>query len=211
MSKIFLEILDDQSRETFEKLKPFGDTCYLAGGTALALQIAHRRSFDFDLFTPNPIYRVFLQKVRDVFGNVKYSLNTSDQVTFTTKGNISITFLYYWFPLLDKTITTSSLPLSSIFDILADKAHTIGRRAIWRDYVDVFYVLRHNHMNITDIISDAQNKFKGEFVAEQFLEQLVYYDDIEVVDIDWLKEDYTTKEIKAFLQEKVQDFTKTIR
>ena len=65
-------------------------------------------------------------------------------------------------------------------------------------------------MNIEDIISDAQNKFKGEFVAEQFLEQLVYYDDIELVDIDWLKEEYDTKEIKSFLQEKVRAYVKTI-
>lgn len=208
MSKIHLDIFDQQRKETFQKLEPFGSSCYLSGGTALALQIGHRRSFDFDLL---PIGNSLLKQVRSIFDTVQYSLNTADQITFNTKENISVTFLYYWFPLLHKKVNTSSIPLASVADIMADKAHTIGRRAIWRDYVDVFYVLKHNLMIIEDIISDAQNKFKGEFVAEQFLEQLVYYDDIELVDINWLKEDYSTKEIKSFLQEKVQDFTKTIR
>jgi len=148
--------------------------------------------------------------VRNIFGDVQYSHNTADQVIFETVENISVTFLHYWFSLLYGKIDTNSIPLASISDIVADKAHTIGRRAIWRDYVDVFYVLKQNLMNIEDIISDAQNKFKGEFVAEQFLEQLVYYDDIELVDIDWLKEEYDTKEIKSFLQEKVRAYVKTI-
>ena len=148
--------------------------------------------------------------MRNIFGDVQYSHNTADQVIFETVENISVTFLHYWFSLLSGKIDTNSIPLASISDIVADKAHTIGRRAIWRDYVDVFYVLKQNLMNIEDIISDAQNKFKGEFVAEQFLEQLVYYDDIELVDIDWLKEEYDTKEIKSFLQEKVRAYVKTI-
>ncbi|PIZ64614.1 hypothetical protein CO051_01400 [Candidatus Roizmanbacteria bacterium CG_4_9_14_0_2_um_filter_39_13] len=148
--------------------------------------------------------------MRNIFGDVQYSHNTADQVIFETVENISVTFLHYWFSLLYGKIDTNSIPLASISDIVADKAHTIGRRAIWRDYVDVFYVLKQNLMNIEDIISDAQNKFKGEFVAEQFLEQLVYYDDIELVDIDWLKEEYDTKEIKSFLQEKVRAYVKTI-
>ena len=210
MSKIYLEIFDQQRRETFQKLKTFGSKSYLAGGTALALQIGHRRSFDFDLFTPKPIGNSLRKQVRNIFGDVQYSHNTADQVIFETVENISVTFLHYWFSLLYGKIDTNSIPLASISDIVADKAHTIGRRAIWRDYVDVFYVLKQNLMNIEDIISDAQNKFKGEFVAEQFLEQLVYYDDIELVDIDWLKEEYDTKEIKSFLQEKVRAYVKTI-
>ncbi|PJE61930.1 hypothetical protein COU87_01960 [Candidatus Roizmanbacteria bacterium CG10_big_fil_rev_8_21_14_0_10_39_12] len=210
MSKIYPEIFDQERKETFQKLKTFGSKSYLAGGTALALQLGHRRSFDFDLFTPKPIGNSLRKQVRNIFGDVQYSHNTADQVIFETVENISVTFLHYWFSLLYGKIDTNSIPLASISDIVADKAHTIGRRAIWRDYVDVFYVLKQNLMNIEDIISDAQNKFKGEFVAEQFLEQLVYYDDIELVDIDWLKEEYDTKEIKSFLQEKVRAYVKTI-
>jgi len=39
MSKIYPEIFDQERKETFQKLKTFGSKSYLAGGTALALQL----------------------------------------------------------------------------------------------------------------------------------------------------------------------------
>jgi len=211
MSKIHLEIFDKQRTETFKKLKVFGETCYLAGGTALALQIGHRHSFDFDLFIPNQINNSLLKKVREIFGKVRFSINTVDQITFVTKENISVTFLAYWFPLLKEKITTTSVPMASLFDIIADKAQTIGRRAVWRDYADIFYILNKNIASIQEIITLAHKKFGGEFVPEQFLEQLVYYDDVEIVDIDWIEQKYSPNEIKTFFKKKVQDYVETIK
>jgi len=192
-------------------LKVFGETCYLAGGTALALQIGHRHSFDFDLFIPNQINNSLLKKVREIFGKVRFSINTVDQITFVTKENISVTFLAYWFPLLKEKITTTSVPMASLFDIIADKAQTIGRRAVWRDYADIFYILNKNIASIQEIITLAHKKFGGEFVPEQFLEQLVYYDDVEIVDIDWIEQKYSPNEIKTFFKKKVQDYVETIK
>lgn len=210
MSKIHLEILDHMRKEIFEQLKSFDKNCYLAGGTALALHLGHRRSFDFDLFTPIPINHTLLKQVKDVFGEVTYSINTTDQITFSSNSNISISFLYYWFTLLQKKRDSNSISLASIEDIMADKAHTIGRRAIWRDYVDIFYVLKKDIMDILQIIEYAQKKFSGEFVTEQFLEQLVYYDDIEIVDIDWLKEEFSAKEIQEYLKNIAQQAVKNL-
>jgi len=210
MSKIYLEILDPVRKQVFEQLKSFDLTCYLAGGTALALQLGHRRSFDFDLFTPQPIGHMLHKQVKEVFGEVVYSLNTADQITYTSDSNISITFLYYWFPLLNQKNTTSSISLASIEDIMADKAHTIGRRAIWRDYVDIYYVLKNNIMNVGQIITSAQKKFSGEFVTEQFLEQLAYYDDVEIIDVDWLKDAYDTDDIQKYLTHVAQQELKRL-
>ena len=65
MSKIFLEILDPERQKVFTRLTAFCDDGYLAGGTALALQLGHRVSIDFDVFT-------FLQKdVRDYLNTKK--------------------------------------------------------------------------------------------------------------------------------------------
>ena len=65
---------------------------YLAGGTALALQIKHRQSVDFDVFINRPVTNSLRLKVKKIFGSVDYSLNTSDQISFTTPDNIKITF-----------------------------------------------------------------------------------------------------------------------
>lgn len=49
-----LEALTTENKEVFDKLKGFQEY-YLAGGTALALQIGHRKSVDFDLFSDKEI------------------------------------------------------------------------------------------------------------------------------------------------------------
>jgi hypothetical protein len=53
MDKLYWEILDGERKKLLPIFSSFKDDFYLAGGTALALQIGHRDSIDFDLFTRN--------------------------------------------------------------------------------------------------------------------------------------------------------------
>ncbi|MEJ2618234.1 MAG: nucleotidyl transferase AbiEii/AbiGii toxin family protein, partial [Ignavibacteriaceae bacterium] len=46
-----LSILDKKRKDLLPLLKEFKDKFYLAGGTALALQLGHRSSDDFDFFS----------------------------------------------------------------------------------------------------------------------------------------------------------------
>ena len=67
-----LEALDEKRRGLFSRLAAFDDF-YLAGGTALALEIGHRISLDFDLFSAKPIPEAHLKKVERVFGETRVS------------------------------------------------------------------------------------------------------------------------------------------
>jgi hypothetical protein len=211
MSKIFLEILDDTRQKVFHQLKAFELEGYLAGGTALALQLNHRTSVDFDIFLHTPIDSTLRRKIKMIFGNQPYEVNTTDQITFPLNEGIEITFLYYWYPHIRPLVSTASLSLASIYDIIADKAHTLGRRALWRDYVDLYVAMKQYDMNIEHIISLAAQKFEGEFVKEQFLEQLSYFDDLTVVPVDFMAQLYKPDEIKSFLTARVKDYAATIR
>ncbi len=48
---MFYNILDTKGKSILPFLEPLKDDFYLAGGTALALQIGHRDNIDFDFFT----------------------------------------------------------------------------------------------------------------------------------------------------------------
>lgn len=210
MSKIHLEIFDTDRYQIFQKLSLFRKDGYLAGGTALALQIKHRKSFDFDVFIENPVSHQLKKRVEQVFGINEYYVNTGEQISFNTKKNIGITFVTYYFKLLFLPVTTKYIHLASIKDIAADKAHTIGRRAVWRDYVDFYFLLKWNLVTLTDIINYAQSKFGYEFVKTQFLEQLVYFKDLNMQKIDFLKESYTDSEIQSFLCQRVEEYLKKV-
>ena len=208
MSKIYLDLLDKSRKKVFSTLSAFKPLGYLAGGTALALQINHRKSKDFDVFINQAVDNNLRLKIKKTFGEVNFYANTDDQISFETKNHVKITFLWYYFKPLKQFIDTDSLSLVSVDDIAADKAITIGRRAVWRDYVDIFFLLKEKILTLDSIISYAKKKFKGEFVETQFLEQLSYFGDLKEVPIEFVKHSYSSSEIKPYLEKEVSLYVK---
>ena len=60
------EILNTAQRELLPLMKRFAREYYLVGGTAIALQIGHRRSIDFDMFKQSAInHKKTLDKITE--------------------------------------------------------------------------------------------------------------------------------------------------
>jgi hypothetical protein len=77
------EVLTRRAAELFGSLSRFTGF-YLAGGTALALQIGHRVSVDFDLFSDNDIERSLLPRVQRAFSDaasIAPLINNSGELT----------------------------------------------------------------------------------------------------------------------------------
>ena len=132
-----LEVLTEEGKDILPSLGKFEDF-YLAGGTALALQIGHRISVDFDLFSEKEISKNLLAKVKRVFENktVISSVNNPDELTVFING-VKTTFLKYTFPVQNKLIDYNGIKLLGAKEIAATKAYTIGRRGTIKDYVDL--------------------------------------------------------------------------
>jgi len=179
MSKVYTDIFDHDRMKIWQQLHVFSNIGKLGGGTALALQINHRISYDFDIFTENPVEKALLKKVSAEFPNshIRPLIDNSDELTVEVDG-VKLTFLYYPFKGIVAPVSTKYLPLFRVEDIAADKAYTVGRRGAWRDYYDIYSVLNKEIMSLKDIVTFAKQKFGSLFNEKLFLEQLTYYDDI---------------------------------
>lgn len=206
MSSIHLDLLDKKRRVVFDSLKIFKEEAALAGGTALFLQIKHRHSFDFDVFLQRKLIRKDLLKLKQTFELKRIDVNIANQLTITIKQGVNVTLLNYPYKPFFKKVRTISLSLYSVKDIALDKAFALGRRATWRDYVDLFFILKGEYMDIFELIRLAPKKFGVEFNPKLFLEQLVYFADVQPTKISFIKEKYSVKEIQAFLREKAKEF-----
>jgi len=98
------EVLTRQAAALFPSLSRFPGF-YLAGGTALALQIGHRVSVDFDLFCDDAIDRALLQRVRRVFADADIAVlvNNADELTMLVNG-VKFSFLTYPFPVREPLV-----------------------------------------------------------------------------------------------------------
>ena len=199
------EALTEEGSKLFPALAAFDDF-YLAGGTALALQIGHRLSVDFDLFRDSQIDRTLLAKVKSVFPDtpVEPVINNPDELTAFV-GSVKVTFLSYPFPLVEQLVSVGGLRMLSIREIGATKAYTIGRRGTFKDYVDLYFIIAERHASLEEIIAMAERKFGPDFNSRLFTEQLLFMDDVHDHDIDFLRLPVSPEGITAFFREKIKE------
>lgn len=143
MSELHTQVLSEAQNEVLVKLfflKRSG--FYLAGGTALALQLGHRTSLDFDFYTKTHFDSVLLYKeIENVFGdNVVLSLREKDTV-FCKIFGIDHSFFWYKYPLVQKPVVFGGVSLASPQDIAAMKLIAVYQRPAKRDYIDIYFLL----------------------------------------------------------------------
>ena len=198
-----LEALTEKAA-AFLKYLPLFNGFYLAGGTALALQLGHRVSVDFDLFSLQKIEKHLLPLVKKTLpADITISVNNAEELTIFA-DDIKITFLYYPFPLVEALTSINALDVLSVREIGITKAYTIGRRGSFKDYVDLYVIITGGFASLTDIITLSQKKFGAEFNTRLFLEQIIYLEDIEDTDILFLTKSISKKEIQQFFEEQVK-------
>jgi hypothetical protein len=186
-----------------QTLLPVIQGFYLAGGTALALQIGHRRSVDFGLASPKAISPFNLERhlISKGFQIQQTFTATADEYSALIQET-RITFFYFPFeiehPLLwDK----GKITLPTIKDLGAMKAYALGRRSKWKDYVDLYFILKF-HLQLDHLIQRAKDIFSGHFNSKLFREQLCYFDDMDYSEsVEYLGHAPSDQEVKAFLEE----------
>lgn len=204
------EVLTKRAAELFPTLAQFAGF-YLAGGTGLALQIGHRLSVDFDLFSTGDIKRSLLSKVEAAFADATIAplVNNTDELTVLV-DDVKLTLLKYPFPTFDPFVNCEGVPVLSVREIAATKAYTIGRRGAYKDYVDLYFVLAEGHATLAEIIDLAAKKFGADFNPRLFLEQIVFLDDVEDADVQILKPAVTRSDILEFLGKAAKAYAESI-
>ena len=215
-----MEVLDSVGYEICRNIAKsnLSKKFYLAGGTALALQLRHRKSYDLDFFQKEVSEKIEFEYIYNILTksfskkNVNIIIKQVDQMTSTICG-VKISFIAYPFPLIEPLvqgdkidIRLKGINLASPKEIALMKAYTIGRRPTYRDYIDLYFLLKKGIVNLEYILEKAPQKFviEGEsvFSKKLFLEQLMYTEDIidkETALISVIGEAPNVDEIESFL------------
>lgn len=178
---------------------------YLAGGTALALEIGHRDSIDFDFFTPEPIDTALLYKKCEELFLGHTLIRTQEEfntLSVLIDNEVRLTFMTYAYPLVMPLITTEHISLSSLTDIGCMKMSAITSRSAYKDYVDLYVILQS--ISLTSLI-DALRVKMPTLDPILALKSLVYFDDINEEGIMYKTDPIPFSEIKADLERRVKE------
>lgn len=180
------EILSIEQKSLLDWAKQFKREFYLVGGTAISLYLGHRKSIDFDLFKLKPVnLRKCLTAVSD--SGLPYSIlyRDTDQIHFMVNG-VKVTFFRYPYEITAKQDVDGVFRVPSLLDLAAMKAFALGRRSKWKDYVDLYFLLKDS-FSIEQVSARAQEIFGEEFSEKLFRAQLCYFDGVDYSEeVDWL-------------------------
>lgn len=172
------DILTEEQKRVLPFISQFKKSYYLVGGTAIALQLGHRRSVDFDLFTYEKIRQLALHKSVAVTGfPFKVLGKDSEQIHFLL-NQVKITFFAFPFRITHEVPFDHYINMPDLVTLAAMKAFALGRRAKWKDYVDLYFLLREV-ASLKEICERAIYLFGDNFSERLFREQLAYHKDID--------------------------------
>jgi len=147
----------------------------LVGGTSLALQFGHRKSIDLDLFGSIEADNFFIGNEINKFGSVTTLQNLPNLHTYIIDG-IKVDIVNYSYPWISDLIVENEIRLANPIDIGAMKLAAITGRGSKKDFVDLYFLLKH--FTLKELLSFYDTKYKDGSVF-MVLKSLTYFVDAE--------------------------------
>lgn len=169
---LHLKILPPAQLKLWSLLATIPKNFILYGGTAIALQLGHRISVDFDFFSDEPLELENLLTAFPILKDypiVQPSITTLDSIIELPEGSVKLQFLTG----LGKRQTRlfppviaqdNQLQIASLRDLFATKLNTIQHRAECKDYIDIDALIRSG-LKLEQGLIDAVAVFGKKFDA----------------------------------------------
>jgi len=197
------EILSKEQKELLPMMRQFKREFYLVGGTAIALQLGHRRSIDFDLFKLSNLNATkTLKKISAAKIPYVVTRRVSEQINLTMNA-VKITFYQYPYKIDANDNFENTFRMPDLLTLAAMKAYALGRRAKWKDYVDLYFLLRDRY-TLDQIVQKADSLFGQMFSGKLFRSQLAFHKDIDYSEpVEYMSGfEVEEQEVKDFLIDK---------
>jgi hypothetical protein len=172
----------------------FATRFYLAGGTALALQLGHRRSLDLDFFSEtDEVHARSRQELIDSFSvrHAQIIENVDGNLLLLVDG-IQVGFFSYGYPLLQLVHAVSNVGLASLLDIGLMKLDAVIGRSSRKDFYDLYFLSRQ--IPLLEILNSGERKYpQVRDFPLMALEGLLQFDNADrdfqpemLIDIPWV-------------------------
>jgi len=204
---IYSKVLNEKQLKLIRKIKSLPTGSYLAGGTALALQLGHRTSLDFDFYTDKHFEtgRV-LADFQSNFDQIRLERVAKDTLTAEI-DKVSLSLFYYPYNLINPLLDFENIKLASIEDVLAMKMVAISMRGKRRDFIDAYYLLKK--FSLDKIIKITLKKYPS-YQPMVILKGLIYFKNADLDDIsrkiEILDKDFSWEKVKKKIFEEVEKY-----
>lgn len=183
---------------------------YLAGGTALAFQLQHRRSYDFDFFTQKLPSLDEWRRGLESIGELVVE-NTHPQGYLGTLNEVQISLSVYRHPLLKKPERFHGTKVALLEDIAPMKLFVLLERTRKRDIYDLYFLAQE--FSLVEMLIFFEHKMEGsEISGPVILKALNDLEDVKdepielIRDVDWQKvKNFWYNEVRSYVHKYLSD------
>ncbi len=204
---MFIKTVPDALTRNLESLgkEKAVEQFYLAGGTALALQLGHRLSYDLDFFTEQDFSEKKLVEILGRLGELSVDHRAEDTLLGSLNG-ARISFFWYRHPLLFSPVSFLNIRLADVRDIGAMKLDAIQSRGKKRDFIDLWAIMQQG-ITIGDLLGLFEKKYTGvSYNTQHIMKSLVYFADAEQDEMPRMFAEVSWKEVKKYIEQEVRQF-----
>jgi len=149
----------------------------LVGGTALSLQIGHRKSIDLDMFATEPFDTNELKsKLEDDFPVFQVILE-SQNTLITNINDIKVDFIRFKYGFTYPIRYEDPIRLANVKDIASMKLDAITGRGKKKDFFDLFFLLKR--YSLSELLSLYQEKYQHSTIFH-VVKSINYFEEAEV-------------------------------
>jgi len=198
---LYLETVESSTLELLKKLQrlPVLEQTRLVGGTALALQLGHRKSIDLDFFGTVDCEAEYLRE--SIAGIASLTiLKESPHIHIYIVDGIKVDIVNYKYPWLDDVVLEQGLRLASVSDIAAMKITAIIGRGTKKDFIDIAFLL--HHFSLEEILHFYAAKYNDSSVF-MAMKSLAYFDDAESDPMPDMFVNQSWQQVKAYILSKI--------
>lgn len=217
INNLHLEALPSETQAAFRfaiTLPFLSEPWYLAGGTALTLQVGHRSSEDLDFFTPERDFDVGIME-RDLMSAGDWETSRAQQGTiYGTLGGAKVSLIAYphFRPApVHEQLQCGTIRILPPTDIASMKIIAISQRGRKRDFVDMYWWTRMHGTPLSVTIERALEQFPGRtHNLPHILKSLVYFEDAESDPMPQLNFKADWEDIRHYFEQTVPQVAKEL-
>jgi hypothetical protein len=215
LEDLYADVLPYETAEAFRactRLDILEKEWYLAGGTALALQVGHRQSVDLDFFTVKPDFGTEDMERMLIKAGDWVTTHIARGTLYGLLRGAKVSFIAYPFFRPSRAhVRCGSVRILTPEDIAAMKVIAISQRGKKRDFIDLYWLSAVHGMLISDIMRSAISQYpEKEHSMPHFLKSLVYFDDAEDDPMPKIQFDADWKTIKQYFKQEVPKVAKEL-
>ena len=202
---MFEESISQETKLVLEKIAQTDlmEKFYLAGGTALAIQLGHRESIDLDWFCRDDFANLEIKEKLSRLGNFQI-IGEEEGTVNGMLDNVKVSFLRYKYELIFPLVAMGKVNLADERDIAAMKIDAMSSRGSKKDFIDIYFLLKK--YSLKELIGFFEKKYEGiNYNKLHILKSLVYFEDADNEPMPKMTEEIDWEDVKKDIREKVNE------